>query len=179
MRACSGRRAEGHLVTEGHELVNEVSGLALLVDAAIVEVDAQIDEAAVGIGEEVPDDDQDGAFDGNETLQLAPSAYETSMAFAEERVGLRCRSCHLTELEASEKELAAVTAATARALRERRMNLRDIGTLTGVSYQRVHQLVSCTGSTGLPGQAVCLAADHRCHHSATVILPPLGSPVPP
>ncbi|HVA42753.1 MAG TPA: hypothetical protein VNF50_04655 [Acidimicrobiales bacterium] len=46
------------------------------------------------------------------------------------------------ELEASEKELAAVTAATARALRDRGMNLRDIGTLTGVSYQRVHQLVS-------------------------------------
>ncbi len=45
-------------------------------------------------------------------------------------------------LEASEKELAADTAATARALRERGMNLRDIGTLAGVSYQRVHQLVS-------------------------------------
>lgn len=46
------------------------------------------------------------------------------------------------DLEASEKELAALTAATARALRQRGMNLRDIGTLTGVSYQRVHQLVS-------------------------------------
>ena len=46
------------------------------------------------------------------------------------------------ELEASEKELAELTASTARALRERGMNLRDIGTLTGVSYQRVHQLVS-------------------------------------
>ena len=45
-------------------------------------------------------------------------------------------------LEASEKELAALTAATARALRARGMNLRDIGTLTGVSYQRIHQLVS-------------------------------------
>jgi hypothetical protein len=46
------------------------------------------------------------------------------------------------DLEASEKELAALTAETARALRQRGMNLRDIGTLTGVSYQRVHQLVS-------------------------------------
>jgi len=46
------------------------------------------------------------------------------------------------DLEASEKELATLTAATARALRKRGMNLRDIGTLTGVSYQRVHQLVS-------------------------------------
>ncbi len=46
------------------------------------------------------------------------------------------------DLKASEKELAVLTASTARALRERGMNLRDIGTLTGVSYQRVHQLVS-------------------------------------
>jgi hypothetical protein len=46
------------------------------------------------------------------------------------------------DLEATEKELAELTASTARALRERGMNLRDIGTLTGVSYQRVHQLVS-------------------------------------
>jgi len=46
------------------------------------------------------------------------------------------------DLEESEKELAALTAATARDLRERGMNLRDIGTLTGVSYQRIHQLVS-------------------------------------
>jgi hypothetical protein len=45
------------------------------------------------------------------------------------------------DLEASEKELATLTAATARALRTRGMDLRDIGTLTGVSYQRVHQLV--------------------------------------
>lgn len=46
------------------------------------------------------------------------------------------------EFEASEKELMAQTAATVRALRARGMNLRDIGNLTGVSYQRVHQLVS-------------------------------------
>jgi hypothetical protein len=45
-------------------------------------------------------------------------------------------------LDAQEKEVAALTAEVARALRERGMNLRDIGTLTGVSYQRVHQLVS-------------------------------------
>lgn len=46
------------------------------------------------------------------------------------------------EIEVSERELADRTAATARALRARGMNLRDIGTLTGVSYQRIHQLVS-------------------------------------
>jgi hypothetical protein len=63
---------------------------------------------------------------------------------ADDELGLRAAELRdrRAELEASEKELAAVTAATARALRERGMNLRDIGTLTGVSYQRVHQLVS-------------------------------------
>jgi hypothetical protein len=62
----------------------------------------------------------------------------------DDELGLRAAELRdrRAELEASEKELAAVTAATARALRERGMNLRDIGTLTGVSYQRVHQLVS-------------------------------------
>ncbi len=45
------------------------------------------------------------------------------------------------DLEACEQELADRTAATARALRARGMNLRDIGTLMGMSYQRIHQLV--------------------------------------
>jgi hypothetical protein len=45
-------------------------------------------------------------------------------------------------LEVSEKELTELTAQTAKALRQRGMSLRDIGTLTGVSYQRAHQLVS-------------------------------------
>lgn len=45
------------------------------------------------------------------------------------------------DLEACEQELADRTAATARSLRARGMNLRDIGTLMGMSYQRVHQLV--------------------------------------
>lgn len=44
-------------------------------------------------------------------------------------------------LEMIDSELAARTLATARALRDRGMNLRDIGTLTGLSYQRVHQML--------------------------------------
>lgn len=45
-------------------------------------------------------------------------------------------------LEVSEKQLTEHTAETARALRQRGMGLRHIGVLTGVSYQRAHQLVS-------------------------------------
>ncbi|HUY85627.1 MAG TPA: hypothetical protein VMU77_00825, partial [Acidimicrobiales bacterium] len=45
------------------------------------------------------------------------------------------------EVEVAEQRLAKQTADTVRALRGRGISLRDIGTLTGVSYQRVHQLV--------------------------------------
>ena len=47
-----------------------------------------------------------------------------------------------SQIEEAEQLLSARTAKVARALRAQGMNLRDIGTLTGVSYQRVHQLVS-------------------------------------
>lgn len=60
--------------------------------------------------------------------------------------GLGRRAAELRDrralLEVSEKELTELTAETAKALRQRGMSLRDIGTLTGVSYQRAHQLVS-------------------------------------
>jgi DNA-directed RNA polymerase specialized sigma24 family protein len=39
------------------------------------------------------------------------------------------------------RQLYEETRDTARALRARGMNLRDIGTMTGVTFQRVHQLV--------------------------------------
>ncbi len=46
------------------------------------------------------------------------------------------------EVEEAEQQLSERTAKVARALRAQGMNLRDIGTLMGVSYQRIHQLVS-------------------------------------
>jgi hypothetical protein len=74
---------------------------------------------------------------------VAPSDVDLDVRYDDElgrqAAELRDRRANL---EASEKELAELTAATARALRKRGMNLRDIGKLTGVSYQRVHQLVS-------------------------------------
>ncbi|HVA60217.1 MAG TPA: hypothetical protein VNG13_06740 [Mycobacteriales bacterium] len=71
-----------------------------------------------------------------------PSDIDLDIEYDEE-IGRRAAELRerRANLEASEKELAALTAVTARALRARGMNLRDIGTLTGVSYQRVHQLV--------------------------------------
>ena len=53
-------------MTEGHELADQVTGATLLVDAALVEVRAQVHEAERGIVEEVPDDGEDRAGDGDD-----------------------------------------------------------------------------------------------------------------
>lgn len=45
------------------------------------------------------------------------------------------------EVEEAERRLAEHTKETAKALRDRGMSLRDIATLVGVTFQRVHQLV--------------------------------------
>src|SRR5580704_1089755 len=78
----SGCWGEGDLVAECHELADEVAGPSVRVDATLVEVGAQVDEAGVRVGEEVPDDDEDRAFDGDERLGLAPPAYEAPVALA-------------------------------------------------------------------------------------------------
>jgi hypothetical protein len=43
-------------------------------------------------------------------------------------------------VEDEERQLAEETARIARLLRKMGMNLRDIGTMLGVSYQRIHQI---------------------------------------
>jgi hypothetical protein len=56
----SGGGFESDLVAEGFELADVVVLLALWVDAGVVVAGAQVVEIDVGVGEEVPDDDQDG-----------------------------------------------------------------------------------------------------------------------
>ena len=48
-----------------------VERLAVFVDAGRVVVAAEVVEARGGVGEQVPDDDQDGAGDRDEGLELA------------------------------------------------------------------------------------------------------------
>src|SRR5215217_3809613 len=65
-RVCGaglGGGLKGDLVAERLELAEMVALGALGVDAGVVEAGAQVVEAGVGVGEEVPDDDQDGAAD--------------------------------------------------------------------------------------------------------------------
>src|SRR6266849_2955422 len=49
---------------EGAELVQEAAGAAVGVGFALVPAGAEVGEPVVGAGEQVPDDDEDGAGDG-------------------------------------------------------------------------------------------------------------------
>lgn len=75
-----GRRGEGDVVAEGFELMDEVAGSTVLVDATGVVVGAEIVESCGGVGEQVPDDHQDGAGDGDEGFELASAADQAPVA---------------------------------------------------------------------------------------------------
>jgi hypothetical protein len=79
---------QGDGVAEGFELVDEVADLAVGVDVGGVEVWAQVVESGGGVGQEVPDDDEDGSGDGDEGFEFAAAFDQSSVAFPEEGVGL-------------------------------------------------------------------------------------------
>jgi hypothetical protein len=54
---------ERDLVAEGLQLADVVALAAFSIDAGVVEAGSQILEVSVRIGQQVPDDDQDGAAD--------------------------------------------------------------------------------------------------------------------
>jgi hypothetical protein len=87
-RRRSGGRGQGDAVAQRLELANVVAGLAVLVDAAAVVVRAEVVEAGGGVGQQVPDDHQDGAGDGDQGLELADASDQAAVALAEEGVGL-------------------------------------------------------------------------------------------
>jgi hypothetical protein len=51
-----------------------VAFLAFGADAGVIEVGAQVDEVGVGVGQQVPDDGEDGSADGDDGLLLASTA---------------------------------------------------------------------------------------------------------
>ena len=55
--------------------------------AVVVEVRAEVVEARVGVGQQVPDDDQDRAADRDDGLLLPAPAGDAPVALAEEGVG--------------------------------------------------------------------------------------------
>jgi hypothetical protein len=75
-------------VAERLQLVHEVAGLAALVDAAGVVVGAQVMEAGGGVGEQVPDDHQDGAGDRDQGFELADALDQAAVALAQGKVSV-------------------------------------------------------------------------------------------
>jgi hypothetical protein len=68
-------------------LADVVASLGEGVDVAVVVVGAELVEASVGVGEEVPDDHQDRSADGDDGFLLSSSSGQASVAGAEEGVG--------------------------------------------------------------------------------------------
>src|SRR6266568_9495671 len=84
----SGGGGEGDGEPQGFQLPDVVAGLVGFVDAVGVVAGAQVVVAGGGVGEQVPDDDQDGAGDGDQGFELAAALDQTPVALAEEGVGL-------------------------------------------------------------------------------------------
>src|SRR5690348_13744818 len=78
---------EGDLVAEGLELAEVGAHLAAVADVGVVEVRAEVVVAGLGVGQQVPEDHQEGAADGDVGFVLAAAAGDPPVAFAEEGVG--------------------------------------------------------------------------------------------
>src|SRR4051812_31877247 len=83
----SGGGVEGHRVAELLQFADVVPDLALGVGPGGVVVGAEVDELCVGVGEQRPDDDQDGAADCHDGPLLAAPSGDAAVALAEEGVG--------------------------------------------------------------------------------------------
>src|SRR5215203_6581637 len=89
-RVCGaglGGGLEGDLVAERFELADVVALGALGVDVGVVEAGPQVVEAGGRVGQQVPDDDQDGAADRHDGSLGAAAAGDAPVALAQEGVG--------------------------------------------------------------------------------------------
>ena len=84
-------------MAEDFELVDQAADFAVGVDAAGVEVRAQVTKPGGGVGQQVPDDDQDGAGDGDQGFEFASAFDQAPVPLTEERVGFRGRGGGLAE----------------------------------------------------------------------------------
>ena len=78
---------DGDSEAEGLDLPDVVLDLAVDIDAGLVVAGAEVCEPGLGVTEQVPDDDQDGAGDGDLGLLLAAAAGDPVVALAEEGGG--------------------------------------------------------------------------------------------
>src|SRR5215216_7013345 len=80
MGAGSGSRYEGDPVAQGLQLADVVAFGALGVDVGVVKAGAQVVVAQVGVGQQVPDDDQDRAAHRHDRLLGATAAGDAPVA---------------------------------------------------------------------------------------------------
>src|SRR5215218_4348039 len=85
-RSRSGCRIEGHRVAEGLEFADVLADLPLGVGAGVVVAGAEVDELDVVVGEQRPDDDEDGSADRDDGTVLAAASGDPAVALAEEGV---------------------------------------------------------------------------------------------
>jgi hypothetical protein len=81
----SGGGLQGDLVAEGVQRVDVVADGALGAAASVIVVGSEVGEGGVLVAEQVPDDDQDGAADGDDRFLLPAAPGDPAVAFAEER----------------------------------------------------------------------------------------------
>jgi hypothetical protein len=81
MGARSGGGFEGDHVAEGFELADVVALAALGVDPGVVEARAEVLVVDGGVGQQVPDDDQDGAADRDDGPLGAAASGDAPVAF--------------------------------------------------------------------------------------------------
>ena len=83
----SGSGFEGDSVTECLELSDVVAPLGISVDGAREVVGAEVVVAGIGIGKQVPENDQHRAADRDDRLLLLPTSRDAAVALTEEGVG--------------------------------------------------------------------------------------------
>ena len=75
--------AAGELFEPAHE----VMGLAVFVEAGVVEVGAEVFEAGVGVGQQMPGDREYGVADGDQGSSFPSSFGDPPVSCAQERRG--------------------------------------------------------------------------------------------
>jgi hypothetical protein len=88
---------DGDPVAQGGELGDVVAQSSVGGDSVGVVVGAEIVEAGGRVGQQVPDDDQDGAVDRDEGFESAAAFDDAPVAFAENCVGFGGRAGGLAE----------------------------------------------------------------------------------
>src|SRR5258707_2803090 len=86
-RYGSGGRGQGYLQSQGLELADVVADLLVPVGPGGDIVRAEVGVARGRVGEQVPDDGQDGPGDGDLGFGLAAAAGDAAVPFAEEGPG--------------------------------------------------------------------------------------------